>query len=68
MVSVYGFDREKLDCDEIYCHYRSPKKFLETLSMEKAVFWIDAAALAALFVGLRIIAYFVLRWKLRSIR
>lgn len=68
MVAVYGNDREKLACDEIYCHYRSPKKFLETLSMENAEFWIDAAALAGLFVGLRIVAYFVLRWKLHSIR
>ncbi|XP_055376467.1 ATP-binding cassette sub-family G member 4 [Condylostylus longicornis] len=68
MISIYGMDREKLQCSEIYCHYRSPKKFLEQMSMDKAEYWIDAVALIGIFFALRIIAYFVLRWKLHSIR
>ncbi|XP_065081724.1 ATP-binding cassette subfamily G member 4-like isoform X2 [Ochlerotatus camptorhynchus] len=68
MVSVYGMDREKLRCTEIYCHYRSPQKFLEEMSMDKAEYWIDATALFCFFIGLRIVAYLVLRWKLHSIR
>lgn len=68
MVSVYGMGREKLSCTEIYCHYRSPQKFLEEMSMDKAEYWIDATALFCLFIGLRVVAYLVLRWKLHSIR
>ncbi|XP_055917303.1 ATP-binding cassette sub-family G member 1 isoform X1 [Eupeodes corollae] len=68
MVSIYGMDRAKLECSEIYCHFRSPKKFLEEMSMDKAEFWIDSCALIGIFIALRIIAYFVLRWKLHSIR
>ncbi|XP_058455065.1 ATP-binding cassette subfamily G member 4 isoform X3 [Malaya genurostris] len=68
MVTVYGLKREKLDCNEIYCHYRNPEKFLEEMSMDKAEYWIDATALFGFFIGLRIVAYFVLRWKLHSIR
>lgn len=68
MVSVYGMDREKMECNEMYCHFRSPKKFLEELSMDKAEYWIDATALIGIFFALRIIAYFVLRWKIHSIR
>jgi ATP-binding cassette subfamily G (WHITE) protein 1 len=68
MISVYGMEREKLDCNVMYCHFRSPKKFLEEISMENANYWIDAGALMGLFLGLRVIAYFVLRWKLHSIR
>lgn len=68
MIAVYGMDREKLECNEIYCHYRSPQKFLKEMSMADANFWVDVAALAGIFVGLRIIAYFVLRWRLHSIR
>lgn len=68
MVSVYGMERAKLQCTEIYCHYRSPQKFLEEMSMDKAEYWIDATALFGFFIGLRVIAYFVLRWKLHSIR
>lgn len=68
MIAIYGMDRPKLDCEEIYCHYRSPKKFLETMSMDKAQYWIDALALFGIFIALRVIAYFVLRWKIHSIR
>ncbi|XP_018792137.1 PREDICTED: ATP-binding cassette sub-family G member 1 isoform X1 [Bactrocera latifrons] len=68
MVSIYGMDRAKLECHEMYCHFRSPKKFLEEMSMDNAEYWIDAVALLGTFVVLRIIAYFVLRWKLHLIR
>lgn len=68
MISVYGLGREKLECNEIYCHHRNPAKFLDEMSMADANFWVDAGALAGIFVGLRIIAYFVLRWRLHSIR
>ncbi|XP_055602017.1 ATP-binding cassette sub-family G member 1-like isoform X1 [Uranotaenia lowii] len=68
MVSVYGMERAKLQCNEIYCHFRSPQKFLEEMSMDNAEYWIDATALFAFFIGLRVVAYLVLRWKLHSIR
>ncbi|XP_063698644.1 ATP-binding cassette sub-family G member 4 [Culicoides brevitarsis] len=68
MISIYGMDRERLDCKDIYCHFRNPKKFLEEMSMENAEYWVDAVALIVIFVALRIMAYFVLKWKLHSIR
>lgn len=68
MIAVYGLGREKLECNEIYCHHRNPAKFLDEMSMSDANFWVDAAALGGIFIGLRIIAYFVLRWRLHSIR
>lgn len=68
MLSVYGYDREKLQCSEAYCHFRSPKKFLEELSMDGANFWIDVGALLSVFIFIRVISYFVLRMKIRMIR
>lgn len=68
MLSIYGMDREKLKCSAMYCHFRNPKKFLEDMSMDQSQYWIDAVALIAIFVVLRVIAYFVLRWKVHSIR
>lgn len=67
MVAIYG-KRERLKCTEIYCHYRDPKKILEQLSMDKSEYWVDAVALIVMFLGLRIVAYYVLRWKVNSIR
>ncbi|XP_016977587.1 ATP-binding cassette sub-family G member 4 isoform X2 [Drosophila rhopaloa] len=68
MVAIYGMDRAKMQCNQMYCHFRVPKKFLEEMSMDNALFWVDAVALIGIFFALRIIAYFVLRWKLHMIR
>ncbi|KAH8237985.1 hypothetical protein KR032_010055 [Drosophila birchii] len=68
MVAIYGMDRAKMQCNQMYCHYRVPKKFLEEMSMDNALFWVDAVALIGIFFALRIVAYFVLRWKLHMIR
>lgn len=68
MVSIYGFDRPKMDCEEIYCHFRRPSKFLEEFSMSEANFWVNAAALTVIFIGLRIVAYFVLRVRLLTLK
>lgn len=66
MISIYGYNRERLECSVAFCLYRTPTKFLEHLNMVDAEYWFDAVALAIIFVVLRFVAYFVLRWKVSS--
>lgn len=66
MISIYGYNRERLDCSVAFCLYRTPTKFLEHLNMVDAEYWFDALALAVIFVVLRFVSYFVLRWKVAS--
>ncbi|XP_011496456.1 PREDICTED: ATP-binding cassette sub-family G member 4 [Ceratosolen solmsi marchali] len=68
MITVYGYNRRSLKCSEDFCLYKSPRKFLTDMSMDKAVYWIDVVALVGFLIALRIVAYFVLRLKLRSLR
>ncbi|KAG6458456.1 hypothetical protein O3G_MSEX010872 [Manduca sexta] len=32
--SVYGFNRTRINCSKIYCHYKTPKTFLIEMDME----------------------------------
>ncbi|KAJ8922837.1 hypothetical protein NQ315_007872 [Exocentrus adspersus] len=66
MISIYGLNRPKLECNMMYCHFKDPKKFLEqmSMSMDMTSYIIDVTVLAVLFVFLRVCAYFVLRIKL----
>ncbi|KAI7815553.1 ABC subfamily G member 4, partial [Rhyzopertha dominica] len=66
MISIYGLDRAKLECKELYCHFKYPTTFLNQMSMKGDIdtYIIDVAVLIGLFVLLRIAAYFVLRIKL----
>lgn len=68
MISIYGYGRPKLQCDEIYCHYRSPVKFLESFNMENTNYTLDCVALISFFIGIRVITYFVLKLKLHTLR
>lgn len=66
IISIYGYNRPKLKCSTDFCLFKSPGRFLQELNMEDAMYWVDAAALAAIFVLLRFVCYFVLRWKVSS--
>ena len=68
MLAIYGSNREPLHCSEPYCHFKYPVKFLEKLDLDQGVFWIDVVSLLVFFVGLRVIGYFVLRYKVRMER
>lgn len=67
VLAIYK-DRERLKCSQMYCHLRDPKKVLDMLYMSESEYWVDVVALVSIFIGLRIIAYFVLRVKIYSLR
>lgn len=68
MMAVYGYDREKLACEDDYCHFKRPLFFLKELGMHNGDFWLCAEVLLALLVILRISTFIVLKWRLRHIR
>lgn len=70
MIAVYGLDREKLLCEEIYCHYKYPKTFLKQLSLngDMTSYLIDVGALIGFFLLVRISTFFVLKIKLMQLR
>jgi len=66
--AIYGYGRKVLDCVELYCHYRFPDKFLHEIAMTGDQFWNDVIALSITLLILRMLAYYLLRWKLRALR
>lgn len=31
VLALFGYDRENLECEDIYCHFRDPKEFLQLI-------------------------------------
>jgi len=68
MQCVYGYDRSNLKCSEAYCHYKSPKKYLEEFGMEEANYWIDILGLLLWIITLQLAFHFMLKLKMRISR
>ncbi|XP_070504951.1 ATP-binding cassette sub-family G member 1-like [Chironomus tepperi] len=63
-VGALFYKREQLKCDVMYCHYKYPEKFLKDISMEADQFQKDIYALLFAIVLLRVLCYYLLKWRI----
>jgi hypothetical protein len=68
MLAIYDYGRPSIDCFQPYCYFRSPYKLLEQFDMAQSSYLICIAGLLVYFVAMRFAGYFLLRFKLRSMR
>ncbi|XP_018023664.1 ATP-binding cassette sub-family G member 1 isoform X2 [Hyalella azteca] len=68
ILSIYGFGRENLECSEAFCYLKAPSKILETLDVSEDNIYLDIGMLFVYFLVVRVVGYYVLRWKVRSNR
>ncbi|XP_016959124.2 ATP-binding cassette subfamily G member 4 isoform X1 [Drosophila biarmipes] len=61
VLAVFGFQREELDCDDIYCHFSDPRVLLKFLDVEKVSMLHQFGLLAMLMLFFRVMMYISLR-------
>lgn len=63
-LAIFGFNRAKLECSAMYCHFRWPHKFLETLGVNSTFTDALIVIIFSLFL-FRIAAFFVIKHRLK---
>lgn len=64
MLSIFGFDREKMSCDADYCMYRWPQKFLDSVGITDSFPNVTIKLIAFVFV-FRVVAFIIMWCRLR---
>lgn len=64
LTAVYGFGRDNLKCNQAYCHFKHPKKFLEQIDAVDIDVVQQSLCLLGLLVVCRILSYYALRLKI----
>lgn len=64
LLAVFGYDREKLDCEDIYCHYKDPKVFLQLI---EAPTCIAFRSLFVIFCIVHVLTYVNVMLKMKRI-
>ncbi|CAD6232938.1 GSCOCT00007057001.2-RA-CDS [Cotesia congregata] len=67
MASMYGFDRRKMHCSDVYCHFVYPKKLMGEMGMIHVDYWFSMLILFILYVLLDMLAYITLRLRLKKL-
>lgn len=68
MLSLFGYGREKLECKEMYCHHSHPAFFLRDMDLANANYKLAAIFLLSIFIILRILAFYIMSFRLRLFR
>lgn len=68
ILTIYGMERGQLTCSEERCPFREPDSILRALDVEGAKLYMDFLVLGIFFLALRLLAYLVLRYRVKSER
>ncbi|XP_028177899.1 ATP-binding cassette sub-family G member 1-like [Ostrinia furnacalis] len=64
--AVFGMDRPKMPCSDIYCHYTVPKKFIDDVQMSNENYIIVMIALLAIGLVVTVLSYIILKIRLKN--
>ncbi|KAJ0178424.1 hypothetical protein K1T71_006247 [Dendrolimus kikuchii] len=63
VLTIFGFNRKPLRCDEMYCHFAKPEVLLKYLDIETSSVWLEIVTMLGIMIVFRSISYFGLRWR-----
>lgn len=63
VLTIFGFGRTSLDCNDVYCHFAKPDVLFKFLDIDKSSVWFEIAIMVVLMLVFRSLCYIGLRWR-----
>ncbi|XP_063709394.1 ABC transporter G family member 2-like [Culicoides brevitarsis] len=65
VLSIFGYNRPEMQCDEIFCYYKKPKKFIQDMALDNGSFLHACISLTVMFLVLRVAAFYVMSYRIK---
>ncbi|XP_064471479.1 ATP-binding cassette subfamily G member 4-like [Ornithodoros turicata] len=66
LLSIYGYGRQPLDCEDFLCLYEEPAEFLAYTDTTDKRIYLQSLILLAFEATFRIMAFILLKWRLQK--
>ncbi|CAK1550583.1 unnamed protein product [Leptosia nina] len=63
VLTIFGFGREPLECNDVYCHFAKPNVLLQYLDIERSSVWFEIFIMIFIMVSVRFLCFMGLRWR-----
>ncbi|XP_013190739.1 ATP-binding cassette sub-family G member 1 [Amyelois transitella] len=63
VLTIFGFGREPLDCNDVYCHFAKPDVLLKYLDIERTSVWLEIITMLGIMFVFRSLCFIGLRWR-----
>lgn len=67
-LAIFGYDRPRMDCDQLFCQFVLPKKFMKEVDMHKGDIVTVVSMLFVIFMLFRCAAFLVMYLRLGAKR
>lgn len=61
VLTLFGYDRNKLNCNEMYCHFDDPKVLLKFLAADEFSVWTEIVICLCIGIFFRFMCFMSLR-------
>ncbi|KOB74240.1 ATP-binding cassette sub-family G member 1, partial [Operophtera brumata] len=63
ILTIFGFNRKPLECNEIYCHFAKPKVLIRYLDIESTSVWYEILIMIGIMLLFRTAGFLGLRYR-----
>ncbi|KAI5645530.1 ABC-2 type transporter domain-containing protein [Phthorimaea operculella] len=63
VLTIFGFERQPLNCNEFYCHFAKPDVLFKYLDIDNSSVWFEIAIMLTIMFVFRSMCYLGLRWR-----